>query len=272
MTIKRGLEAYEISQQNKRLLKELELKNQELEKNVAELKAALKKIELLESIEMLMGKFVPESVKRILRSYLDTATLKNIALEKQEKDVSVLFLDIEGYTKISQKLDQVQVNHLVERYFSSFVDDIYENGGDIVETAGDGLMILFQDDNKIKHTVAAVRTALAITDKVHKINEELKNQHEPILINIGINSGVAFVGSTKFQGIAGTRWAYTALGPTTILAARLGACARGGAILVSRETAERVKTLFELEEIGPQSLKNISEAVPVYKVVKAFIP
>ncbi|HWP45520.1 MAG TPA: adenylate/guanylate cyclase domain-containing protein [Candidatus Limnocylindrales bacterium] len=272
VTIKRGLETYEISQQNKRLLKELEIKNQELEKKVAELKAALKKIELLESIEGLMGKFVPESVKQILRSYSDSAALKKIALEKQEKDVSILFLDIEGYTKMSQRLDQIQVNHLVERYFSSFVDDIYENGGDIVETAGDGLMILFQDDNTIKHTIAAVRTALAITSKVHKINEELKNDYEPILINIGINSGVAFVGSTKFQGIAGTRWAYTAVGPTTILAARLGACARGGTILISRETAERVKTLFKLEEMGPQSLKNISEAVPVYKVVETLIP
>jgi class 3 adenylate cyclase len=268
ITIKRALESYEIDQQNKRLLKELEIKNRELEQNIAELKAAFKKIEVLESIESLLGKFVPESVKRLVRECPDVDSL-----EKREKDVSVLFLDIEGYTKISQRLDRIEVNDLVEKYFSSFLDDIYGNDGDVIETAGDGLMILFQDDhNSIRHAVAAVKTALSITDKASKINKGLKDKYNPILINIGINSGLALVGSTKFQGLTGTRWTYTANGTTTILAARLGTCARGGSILISKETAERVKALFKIEKLEPQRLKNIQEDVVVYKVLETLIP
>ena len=69
------------------------------------------------------------------------------ALDKREQDVTVLFLDIAGYTSMSEALDHEKVNFVVEHYFSSFLDDIYANQGDINETAGDGLMIIFQHDD-----------------------------------------------------------------------------------------------------------------------------
>ena len=53
------------------------------------------------------------------------------ALDKREQDVTILFLDIAGYTSLSETLDQEKVNSIVERYFSSFLDDMYANRGDI---------------------------------------------------------------------------------------------------------------------------------------------
>ena len=85
----------------------------------AELRSALRKVELLENVKIHLSKFVPASVQRLIEQ--DPAAP---ALDKREQDVSVLFLDIAGYTSISQALDQARVNYLVERYFSSFLDDI----------------------------------------------------------------------------------------------------------------------------------------------------
>src|SRR5262245_17532552 len=152
-----------------------------LEATNAELRAALRKVELLEQVKMHLGKFVPTSVRQLIEQD-PTAP----ALDKREQDVTVLFLDIEGYTSLSEALDHAQVTNVVEHYFSSFLDDIYANQGDINETAGDGLMIIFQHDNHYEHAYAAVRTALAIRAKTRHINAELQGVYAPVTVNLGI--------------------------------------------------------------------------------------
>ena len=101
-------------------------------------------------------KFVPESVKKIVERNPDAPEFA-----KQETDVTVLFLDIAGYTRMSQLLDKVKMNFVIEKYFSSYLDDIYRFHGDINETAGDGLMIIFQDSDPVANATQALRTALA---------------------------------------------------------------------------------------------------------------
>jgi class 3 adenylate cyclase len=233
-----------------------------LEETNAELRAALRKVELLEHVKMHLGKFVPTSVRQLIE--IDPTAP---ALDKREQDVTVLFLDIEGYTSMSEALDYEKVNYVVEHYFSSFLDDIYANQGDINETAGDGLMIIFQHDDGHEHARAAVRTALAIRHKTRRINTELQGSYAPVTVNMGINSGLAAVGSTKFEGAADTRWTFTASGPVTNLAARIGAFANGGAIYVGEATAQRLDEAFALRNLGPQAFKNVREPVRVYEVL-----
>ena len=204
---------------------------------------------------------MPESVKKIIETAPEAPDL-----EKHDIDVSVLFLDIAGYTRMSESVEFEDVNYLVEKYFSSFLDDIYENKGDINETAGDGLMIIFQDEDQARHAENAVKTALAIHKKVMGINRDLRGKFEPVAINIGINSGSALVGSSRFEGITGTRWTFTASGPVTNVAARIGQLATGGKILIGGETAGRVRECFGLDCLGPQRLKNVSEPVEVFEV------
>ncbi len=237
------------------LVRDLEHKN-------AELAATLHKVEMLEHIRGHLGKFVPRAVSNLIDSAPEAPDLA-----KRERDVSVLFLDIAGYTKLSEKVETAQVNHLVEMYFSSFLDDIYRNHGDINETAGDGLMIIFQDDDPLSHAQAAVRTALAIGRRVQEINQRPDRPGEPVLVNQGINSGPALVGSSCFQGVAGTRWTFTATGPVTNLAARVAGLARNGQVLVGPETAQRVGQGFHLSSLGPQSLKNVEHPVEVFQVL-----
>src|SRR5688500_15628612 len=79
------------------------------------------------------AKFVPEAVKRLI-----AANPEAPELDKHERDVSVLFVDISGYARLCEQLPLDVLNRLVERYFSTFLDCIHEAGGDINETAGDG--------------------------------------------------------------------------------------------------------------------------------------
>jgi class 3 adenylate cyclase len=59
--------------------------------------------------------------------------------------VSVLFVDLVGYTHLSERLEADEVNYVVERCFGAFLDEIIDHGGDVNETAGDGLMVIFMD-------------------------------------------------------------------------------------------------------------------------------
>jgi len=237
------------------MIEELRKKNLELEKT-------LKKVEILENIKTQLSRFVPQSVKRIIER-----TPENPDLKKQSTDVSVLFLDLAGYTRLSETVEVEKMNVLIEMYFSSFLDDIHQNRGDINETAGDGLMIVFQDDEKTLHAMNAVKTAIAVQEKVRSINYDLEEHFEPLVVNIGINSGNALVGSTRFEGITGTRLTFTASGPVTNIAARIGQFATNGQILIGEETAKRTEGKFSLEDLGTKSLKNVKKPVRIFQVL-----
>jgi class 3 adenylate cyclase len=247
----------------KTLNRSLEAKNLELENAMSELKAALRKVEILESIKSNLCKFVPTAVTRLMES-----SPQGEIQEARERDISVLFLDIEGYTRITEELGATEVNSLTEKYFSVFMDAIYQNNGDVVETAGDGLMVLFMTEDPGRHAMEAIQTAATIRAKTHGINNAGNPTENPVIINIGVSSGRAFVGASKFESYTGGRWAYTSHGTTTNIAARLCGQAKGGAILVSRETAMRTHHSFAYEGLGPFKLKNLSEEIEVFALTK----
>jgi class 3 adenylate cyclase len=217
----------------------------------------------LDQILVHLRPFVPETVQKIVE--------KNPAapsLEKHDMDISVLFLDVAGYTRISEALTREKVNFIIEKYFSSFLDVIYANQGDINETAGDGLMVIFQGGER-ENAFNASRAALNIHERTNEIRKELEGRFEPIEVNMGINSGVASVGMTKFHGAAGTRMTFSATGPVTNLAARIASAAAGGDILVGPETARRIKDEIRLFDRGVMNFKNVKEEVRVYSLIRS---
>lgn len=235
---------------------------QELEARNRELEVTLEKVRLMQSIQDHLSKFVPSTVKKMIED-----NPENPDFEKHDEDVTIVFLDIAGYSKMSEQIEQEKVNYLVQTYFSSFLDVILENRGDINETAGDGLMILFRDPNPVNHAVNAVNAATGIQRQAALINSTLLELSEPVTINIGINSGTCSVGSTRFEGIAGTRWTFTASGPATNMAARIAATATNGAILMGHSTALRVQDRFTIESTGVHKFKNISKSMQVYRLL-----
>jgi class 3 adenylate cyclase/rubredoxin len=206
--------------------------------------------------------FVPSTVQQIVDK--DPAAPD---LQKKDIDATVLFLDVAGYTRISETQSRDKVTFIIEKYFSSFLDIIYVHGGDINETAGDGLMVIFQGEPK-KTALSAVQAALEIRSKTLEINEEMKNRFLPVEVNMGINSGIAAVGMNRFKGISGTRMTFTASGPVTNLAARIASSAKHGDILVGSETALRVRDDIRLFDRGLMNFKNVREPVQVFSLVR----
>ena len=206
-----------------------------------------------------LSPFVPHSVRKMVEK--DPQGLNR---EKEKKDVSILFLDLEGYTQLSLNRPENEVNALIERIFSSFVDPIHRYHGDINETAGDGLMIIFKEDDASTNAVNAVKAAIDIRERNAMLNQTLGRDVAPLKVNMGINSGEALVGMTRLKGSLSSRMTYTASGPVTNLAARLAQHATGGKILFSEATMKAIRSLWPVEACGMATLKGITNPVPIY--------
>lgn len=252
-----------INIQNAKSFEIIKYLNTDLRNKNKTLEETLEKIHLLEKAKTLLCKYVPKSLERIIEDHPES-----LECEKQEQDISVLFLDIEGFTAMSETLNYEEITRIIETYFSRFFDDIYRYGGDINMTAGDGLMIIFHNKDRYIHALNAVRTALAIKHRTQQLIPEIKGTKIPLIINIGIHSGEAYIGSTRLEGYYGSRWTYTALGSTVNMAARIGSFATKGEILVSAETASRVREGFSLERVGYQRFKNVKKEVLLYRVIE----
>ena len=236
---------------------DLGARNTELATALENLQASRQRLELLEQLKGELSKFVPDAVKDLLERD-PTAT----TLEKRNEEVSVLFLDIAGYTRLSEQLEAKRLNQLVQTYFGSFLEIIRAHHGDVNETAGDGLMVIFQRSNRAEpgrpdedHALNATRAAFAIQAKTLELNEEYAGVFPAIQLHMGINTGQALLGATKLGGAGSQRWTFTATGPTTNLAARFAGAAEGGDIVVGPVTAERIKTRFVLEALGERTLQ-----------------
>jgi len=249
-------------EQENSLKEQLQSTMKDLEQARLELSRAQERIEMLERAKDQLSKFVPVSVRKMVEADSDT-----FGYQKVEKDATVLFLDIGGYSSMCESLDDERVNFLVEKYFSEFLDDIRKGNGEINETAGDGLMIIFQEKDRESHARTAVSTAIAIHYKTLKVNAELRGKFESTVVNMGINSGKVFLGATRFEGLSGARWTYTASGLTTVLAARIAGIATDGKILLGQETVKRLQGEFLLETFGDHHLKNITKPVPIYQLI-----
>lgn len=213
------------------------------------------------------AKFVPDAVKRLV-----AANPEAPELSKRECDVSVLFLEITGYSRLSDQLSPHALNVIVEQYFSTFLDCIHEAGGDITETVGDGFMTVFQDIRPLfqnstprSHASMAADAAMALLAATDALNAE--HPQHVLEVCIGLNSGTALVGSTRLGGQSGTRWTFTTRGLVTNLAARLSSFSEGGQILIGPQTAQRLGDAYRMQKLSHTQLKDIAEAIDIYSLV-----
>ncbi|KJS32721.1 MAG: guanylate cyclase [Desulfatitalea sp. BRH_c12] len=209
-----------------------------------------------------LSPFVPQSVRQMVENHPEL-----IDREKEKKNVSVLFLDLEGYTKLTLDRPEVEVNSLVEKIFSSFVDPIHRSHGDINETAGDGLMIIFKEDDARANAINAVKAALDIRARSLEVSRALGSDVAPVNVNMGINTGEALLGMTRLKGTLSTRMTYTASGAVTNLAARLAQHANGGDILLGETTMHMIGNLWPVHDRGTVTLKGIAAPLRIFSLL-----
>jgi class 3 adenylate cyclase len=226
-----------------------------------ELKRTLIRIETLEKVKGQLTKFVPSSVAKLVEQNPDQASF-----EKVDMDVSILFIDIQGFSHITEHMDERLVNDMVECHFSQYLECIHRHGGEVNETSGDGLMVIFKDGPETEHACRAVSAALDIVSENRRLNGDVSHPWGNVELHLGINSGKALVGSTKMKSLTGERWTYTASGLVTVLAARIGALSSDTRVYIGPDTFRCLQGRFESECMGEKPLKNVTEPVPIYWV------
>jgi adenylate cyclase len=181
------------------------------------------------------------------------------------QEVSVLFSDIRGFTRMSQHIPPDRIaSFLNNDYFTPLGEIAYEHHGVVDKHVGDSIMVVFgapvQDDH---HAIRAVTTAVKMQEKAKKIDQNLSESNGLRLrIGIGISTGKVF------SGILGSRRikAFTSVGMPVNIAARLQEMANGGEILMSDRTFQRLSGRIDAETLPPVSVKGINEPIRVYKM------
>lgn len=205
----------------------------------------------------------PSIVSRILKD-IGQATTNEFRLKAEERDVSILFADIVGFTPIAERMPPHKVADLLNEYFSEMTEVIFGYEGTLDKYIGDAIMAVFGAPNRMDdHAFRSVSTALDMLGKLHELNARRAKEIQ-LSIRIGINSGRAVAGDIGSI----RRMDYTVLGNTVNCAARIEAVAQTNQVVVGAPTYQLVKDQFVTENLGPIRLKGISEEMNVYRIVE----
>ena len=191
-----------------------------------------------------------------------------LKLGGQTKDIAVLFIDIRGFTTMSEGLHPEEVVSILNEYFGLVTDAIFKNKGTLDKFIGDAAMAVFNSPNDLDDYVyRAVHIAWDIALGSQELAQKLLDTHgRTINYGIGVNCGPATIGNIGSE----FRMDFTAIGDTVNTSARLEANAKAGQILISQAVYDRVKEWIETEEIGTIPLKGKSNEIFVYNVTKVI--
>jgi adenylate cyclase len=210
-----------------------------------------------------LGRFLsPQVTNRIL------ATSESQGHElgaPEQREVTVLFADIVGFTSMSEKMSPSSVALLLNDYLSRMTDVIFKHEGTLDKYIGDAIMAVFGAPLDMPdHAARCVRAGLEMRERLLEFNSERKEGPQ-LRIRIGINSGNAMageIGSTNKRE-------YTVLGDTVNTASRLeSSVAKPMMVVIGENTHEAVKGQFEVKPLGKATLKGKEREVSVFEVLR----
>jgi adenylate cyclase len=187
-------------------------------------------------------------------------------LKGQRKEVTVLFADIRGFTRIAETLAPEQVVTMLNVYLTYMTEVVFRYEGTLDKFLGDGLMAIFGAPlEQPNSTLNAVRAGVDMRERLRTFNlaREMGGE-EPVLVGIGINFGEAVVGNIGSR----ERMDYTVIGDTVNIAQRIQTYTQGGQIILAEGAYRRVEDHVEANSLGPAELKGRREKIGLYEVVK----
>ncbi len=184
----------------------------------------------------------------------------------ENRDIAVLFVDIRGFTTMSEALEPEQVVEILNEYLTLTSKSIFDNLGTLDKFVGDATMAVFNSPFDLPdYEFKAVCAAMDIVNGGKALEKDLMAKYgRSVGFGVGVNVGPAVVGNIGCD----FRMDFTAIGDTVNTAARLEANAKKGQVLISDALYERVKDRIEVEEIGEIPLKGKSKGVFVYEVTE----
>ena len=188
----------------------------------------------------------------------------SIKLGGENRDIAVLFVDIRGFTTMSEALEPEQVVAILNEYLALTTKSIFDNLGTLDKFVGDATMAVFNSPFDLPdYEYKAVSAALDIVRGGEKLEKVLLEKYgRSVGFGVGVHCGPAVVGNVGCE----VRMDYTAIGDTVNTSARLEANAKKGQVLISDVLYERLKDRIVVNEIGVIPLKGKSNGVCVYEV------
>ena len=195
-------------------------------------------------------------------NFMGNREFENTIMASENIEASVIFIDICGFTKISENAPPDMVVNMLNSYFDVMVKEITALNGFIDKFIGDAIMAVFKGEF---HLDRAIDAALAICEKVNKLPAVGDMKFKP-KVSIGIHSGEMISGNIGSASLK--RLDYTVIGDTVNTAARLQDAAKENQILISETCYEQVKESFKCEKVGSISVKNKTKPITIYQVLE----
>lgn len=186
----------------------------------------------------------------------------------ENRDIAVLFVDIRGFTTMSEALEPEQVVEILNEYLTLTTKSIFDNSGTLDKFVGDATMAVFNSPFYLEdYEYKAVCAAMDIVKGGEAIEEKFQKRFgRSVGFGVGVNCGPAVIGNVGCD----FRMDFTAIGDTVNTAARLEANAKKGQVLISDVLYERLKDRLEVAEVGEIPLKGKTKGVFVYEVKKVL--
>jgi adenylate cyclase len=209
-----------------------------------------------------LGRFLsPQVTARILA----TSESQSAALGvPEEKELSVMFADIVGFTSMSEKMSPAAVALLLNDYLSRMTDIIFKYDGTLDKYIGDAIMAVFGAPLEMAdHAARAIKSGLEMQARLAEFNSERK-EGPHLRIRIGINSGRAVAGEIGSIN----KKEYTVLGDVVNTASRLeSSVAKPGMVVIGENTYEMVVGQFNVNALPKATLKGKEKEVAVFEVL-----
>lgn len=207
----------------------------------------------------------------ILKMYVDENVLNFMGGHEYESKImanesiegTVVFIDVCGFTKISETSKPDVVVKMLNAYFDTMVKEIMEQNGYIDKFIGDAVMAVFKGDY---HLDRAIDAALAIRNQVNRLPKQKDEEKYQPKVSIGIKSGEMISGNIGSATLR--RLDYTVIGDTVNTAARLQDAAKENQIIICEGCYEQVKEAFKCENMGEVEMKNKALPLTIYNVIE----
>lgn len=202
----------------------------------------------------------PQVIEMILR---DSKHTKEDIMEPKDLTATILFTDIIGFTRMSEKMPPREVNLMLNQFFSHMTDIIFKHDGTLDKYIGDSLMAIFGAPMEKKEDAErAIQAAKEMRQELLKMMANIEDDRR-FAVRIGINTGRVVAGNIGSPN----RMEYTVIGDPVNIASRLESIARANQILIGEETYKLVKSKFKMKKVGPKKVKGKAQEVMVYEVL-----
>lgn len=234
---------------------DLELTIQKTIRHVTQLKNTLQAIKENNILKM----YVDDTVL----NFMDSQEYENSIMNNKTIEATVAFIDICGFTSISENETPDNVVKLLNNYFDVMVKEIIAQNGFVDKFIGDAILAVFQGEY---HLDRAIDSCLAIRNNINELPAISKNIDFKPNVSIGINSGEMISGNIGSESLK--RLDFTVIGDVVNTAQRLQSSAKPGQILISDHSYIKVKEFFQCKKYGELSLKNKTNPLITYEVIE----